>query len=126
MQLTQNQIDTLRNKGLTDDKIKAMALHGGYSMPEQSTIGAIGSSLIKSEKGFGQSIAGAVGSTVLGGTKVAIDEANQRAEQVQTNLLTRIKEKRAKGEDTSRLIGALKTLDSEVNFYDILNTSTGG
>jgi len=122
-QLTQEQVDTLKNKGLTIDKIQAIAMQRGYEMPKQS----LGSALIKSEKGFGQSIAGAIGGTVgLGGTKTAIDEANQRTQQVQTNLINTIKDKRAKGEDTSRLVNALKTLEKEVNFYDILNTSTGG
>lgn len=124
--LTQDQVNALKNKGLTDEKIKALALQRGFSMPEQSVVGSIGSSLIKSEKGFGQSIAGAIGDTVLGGTKSAIEQSNQMNQQVQTNLLNAIKTKKAKGEDTTRLVSALKTLDSEVNFYDILNTSTGG
>lgn len=127
MQLSQSQIDALKNKGLTEEKIKALALSKGYQLPQQSTLGKVGSSLIQSERKFGQSIAGAIGGTFgLGGTKSKIDEANQRAEQVQQNLIQQIKEKRAKGEDTSRLVGALRTLDKEVNFYDILNSSTGG
>jgi len=126
MELTQDQINTLKNKGLTDEKIHALAVTNGYSLPQQSTLGAIGSSIIKSEKGFGQSIAGALGDSVLSGTKSQIDQANQASEQIKNNLISTIKAKQAKGEDTSRLIGALKTLDKEVNFYDILNTSTGG
>lgn len=128
MQLTQQQIDEMKNKGLTDEKIHGLARQRGFEMPKDS----FGKSLIKSEIGFGQSIAGALGGNAPEGSlmrkitgQTAIDEANQRSEQVKTNLINRIKEKRAKGEDTSRLIGALKTLDSEVNFYDILNTSTG-
>jgi len=122
-QLTQEQIDTLKNKGLSIEKIQALASSKGYEMPKES----FGASLIKSEKGFGQSIAGAIGGTVgLGGTKTAIDEMNQRNRQIQENLMKRVQEKKDRGEDTSKLVNALKTLDSEVNFYDILNVSTGG
>ena len=121
--LTQSQIDALKNKGLTDEKIQALATAKGFDMPQQSTLGAIGSSLIKSETGFGQSIAGAIGGAM--GNK-NVDTANQLNQQVQSNLLKAIQDKRAKGEDTTKLIGALKTLDSQVNFYDILNSSTGG
>jgi len=123
MELTQSQIDTLKNKGLTDEKIRALATAKGYDLPQQSTLGAIGSSLIKSEKGFGQSIAGAIGGAM--GNK-NVDTANQLNRQVQDNLLNAIKDKRARGEDTTRLVNALKTIDKEVNFYEILNTSTGG
>lgn len=123
MELTQDQIKTLKNKGLTDEKIRALATAKGYDLPQQSTLGAIGSSLIKSETGFGQSIAGAIGG-VMGNKNV--DTANQLHREVQNNMLKAIQEKRAKGEDTTRLINALKTMDKEVNFYDILNTSTGG
>ena len=125
--LSQAQIDILKKKGLSDEKIHAIALQRGFDMPKQSTLRAIGSSLIKSETGFGQSIAAAIGGTfpsLAGGDDIA--RANKFTEQVRTNLLQKIKEKREAGDDTSRLIGALKTLDSEVNFYDILNESTGG
>lgn len=129
--LTQNQIDALKNKGLSDEKIQAIASQRGLEMPKQSFLGGIGSALIKSEKGFGQSIAGAVGSVsggsgLFGSGKNLIDESNQRNQQIKNNLLETIKQKQARGQDTSRLVNALKTLDSEVNFYDILNTSTGG
>ncbi len=131
--LTQTQIDALKNKGLSDEKIQAIASQRGFSMPEQSTLGNIGSALVKSERGFGQSIAGAFGgggvfggAPGLQGTRSAIEDVNQRNRQIQDNLLQKIKEKRANGEDTTRLIDALKTMDKEVNFYDILNTSTGG
>src|SRR3990167_8206174 len=112
--LTQSQIDALKNKGLSPEKIQALATSKGYDLPTQSTLGAIGSALIKSEKGFGQSIAGAIGGAV--GNK-NVDEENRLNRQVQSNMLKAIQDKRAKGEDTSRLIGALKTLDKEVNFY---------
>lgn len=121
--LTQNQIDTLRNKGLSDDKIQAIATQRGFDVPKESFVSA----LIKSERGFGQSIAGAIGGvipSVAGGN--LIDEGNKRSEQVKQNTMRVIQEKRARGEDVSRLLNALKTLDSEINFYDILNTSTGG
>lgn len=121
--LTQTQIDALRNKGLSDEKIQAIATQRGFDVPKES----FGSALIKSERGFGQSIAGAIGGafpSVAGGG--VITEANKLNEQVRQNVLKAVQDKKAKGEDTSRLLNALKTLDSEVNFYDILNTSTGG
>lgn len=124
--LTQDQYDALKNKGLTDDKIKALATQRGFELPKQSVLGSIGGALIKSEKGFGQSIAGAIGGafpSAAGGDAVA--SANKLTEQVKQNVFKAIKEKRAKGEDTTRLINALKMMDSEINFYDILNTSTG-
>jgi len=123
--LTQDQIDQLKKKGFDDAKIRSLAAKKGYSMP--STLSNIGNALIKSEKGYGQSMAGAIGGAFpnLAGGK-AVEEANQLHEQVKTNLLNTIKAKQANGEDTTRLIDALKTMDKEVNFYDILNTSTGG
>lgn len=124
--LSQSQISALKNKGLDDAKIQAIATQRGYEMPKQSTLGAIGSSLIKSERGFGQSIAGALGSTVLAGERNAIDESNKRNDQVKNNVLKAIQDKRARGEDTTRLVKALKTLDTDLNFYDILNANTGG
>lgn len=130
MQLTQQQIDAMKSKGLSDEKIKALALSKGYAMPKQ---GIFDNPITRSEQRFGQSIAGALGGVAPEGSLMRsitgqskIDQANKNAEQVQQNLLQRIKEKRSKGEDTSRLVNALKTLDGEVNFYDILNSSTGG
>lgn len=121
--LTQSQLDALRNKGLSDDKIQAIATQRGFDMPKESFV----KSLVKSEVRFGQSIAGAVGSIApnLAGKKT-VDEANRLSEQVKANTLRAIQEKRARGEDTTRLITALRAIDSEVNFYDILNSSTGG
>ena len=124
--LTQTQIEAMKNQGLSMEKIEAIAMQRGYEMPKPSLLKRIGTGLIQSEKRFGESIAGAVGSTALSGVNKGIEEANQMNRSVQTNLINKIKEKRAKGEDVSRLINALKTLDSEVNFYDILNANTGG
>src|SRR3990167_1021445 len=123
MELSQSQIDTLKNKGLSLDKIQAIATQRGYDMPKSSFV----SSLVKSERGFGQSIAGAIGGTfqsLAGGN--AIEDSNRLSRQVKENLFTAINQKKAKGEDTSKLLNALKTMDSEINFYDILNESTGG
>lgn len=122
--LTPDQIEQLKKRGLDDAKISALAAAHGYSMP--GTGANIVSSLTKNVRNFGQSIAGAVGSSVLSDTRENIDEANSLQQQVKQNVISAIQQKREKGEDTSRLINALKTLDKEVNFYDILNTSTGG
>lgn len=121
--LTQEQINLMKSKGLTDEKIAALASKNGYSMPKQSTLSKVGNALIKSEKNFGQSIA-AASSGVLSGTKKNLDLANQMATETQNAVLKRIKEKQAKGEDVSRLLGALKTMDKEINFYDVINEST--
>lgn len=125
-QLTEQQVKKMLDSGLTKDKIEALASQRGYELPKESFWKQLGSSLIQSEKGFGQSIAGALGSTVLKKEKTAIEQSNELNRRVQTNLIAKIKEKRSRGEDVSRLMNALKTLDTEVNFYDILNTSTGG
>ena len=122
--LTQEQIDALRNKGLDDTKIRALATKNGYKMP--SALSTFGNAIVKSEKGFGQSIAGAIGGAFPGLVgKGSIDTANQLSEQVKQNTFKAIQDKRARGEDTTRLVNALKTMDEEVNFYDILNSSTG-
>jgi len=131
--ITQSQIDALRNKGLTDDKINTIAQQRGYELPRDGFWKKAGKALIKSEVGFGQSLAGAMGGMAPKGSLMrkltgqsAIDESNAMNQQVTQNLITKIKEKRARGEDTTRLMNALKTMDKEVNFYDILNSSTGG
>jgi len=131
--LSQDQINTLKNKGLTDEKIAALAASKGMELPKTSFWKGVGQSLIKSEKGFGQSIAGAMGGIAPKGSLMrrftgqeSIDKANEMNQQVTSNLINKIKEKREAGQDTTRLMEALKTLDKEVNFYDILNVSTGG
>lgn len=121
-QLTQLQIDELKRKGLTDDKIRALATSKGFELPKQSTLSKVGQALIKSEKGMGQSIAAGIAGNV--GNK-NLDLANQMNNEITTSLIKRIKEKRARGEDTSRLLGALKTMDKEVDFSSIINESTG-
>lgn len=135
--LTQAQVDALKAKGLDDNKIRAIAAQKGYELPKQSFLGSVGKALTANTRNFGQSIAGAVGSGEMGGLvgKVAskytekertgLEESNRIGQQLQDNMRRRIQEKRDRGEDTSRLINALKTLDSEVNFHEILNESTG-
>ncbi len=124
--MNEEQIKMLRIRGLSDAKIEAIARQRGISISKQSTLSKVGGALIKSEKGFGQSVAGAIGGALPIKEKTQLEQSNQLSRQVQTNVLNKIKEKRARGEDVSRLINALKILDKETNFYDILNTSTGG
>lgn len=59
-QLTDNQIQALRNKGLDEEKIKALAFDRGFTLPEKSFASKLGGALIQSEKRFGQSIAAAI------------------------------------------------------------------
>ena len=125
-ELNDTQIQTLRNKGLSEEKIQALAYANGYSLPKKGFLRRTGEALTQSTRRFGQSLAGALGSTALSSERKGLEETNQRARDVQTNLMRTIKEKRAKGEDTTRLINTLKSLDKEVNFYDILNANTGG
>jgi len=95
-----------------------------------------GSSLIKSEKGFGESLAGAVqtqagkpvfGSqginplsalaNVTGTTKVQnqLNQAQQTKQDSIGQLITRIQEKRTSGEDTTRLMKVLQDLSGTEN-----------
>jgi len=95
-----------------------------------------GSSLIKSEKGFGESLAGAVqtqagkpvfGSqginplsalaNVTGTTKVQnqLNQAQQTKQDLIGQLTTRIQEKRTSGEDTTRLMKVLQDLSGTEN-----------
>jgi len=92
---------------------------------------SFGLGVIKSEKGFGESIAGAIQTQAgqpaissrginplpiiaqAGGitaSQQALNEAEQRKQETIDNLITRIQEKRSRNEDTTRLMGALQTL----------------
>ena len=125
--LTQEQIDQLKAKGLTDDKIRVLAANKGFDLPQPSATKSIVGALTKSERGFGQSIAGAIGGafpSVAG--KDQIEQSNALRSEMVNRTVAKIKEKQAKGEDTTRLVNALKEVDKEINFYDILNSSTGG
>jgi len=119
--LTQQQIDELKRKGLTDEKIRSLAQSKGLEMPKTSRVVSVAKALTRSEVGMGQSAAaGILGNT---GNK-NVEAANQMNNEITTSLIKRIKEKRARGEDTSRLTNALKFIDKEVNFNDIINEST--
>jgi len=124
-QLTDTQIQTLKNKGLSDEKIKALAFSKGFTVPEKGFFEKVGGALIQSEKGFGQSIAAAIGSK-FGAGKGLLEEANKNADRIRANVLQAINDKRDKGEDPTRLVNALRDLDNEVDFFDILNANTGG
>lgn len=58
-------------------------------------------------QGLGQALA-------QGKTNKALDQAQSQGIDIQTQLLQRIKEKKAKGEDTSRLEGALQDLGGSI------------
>lgn len=124
--LSDSQIQTLKNKGLNDSQIKALAIRNGFTMPKDGFFKSLGKSLIQSEKRFANTIAGAIGGVTGAGGKSLIDEANERGERVRNNVIQKIREKREKGEDVTRLVNSLKNLDKDLNFYDILNANTGG
>ncbi len=66
----------------------------------------------------------------IGGKKIqkGLMESQDQAIDIQTNLLKRIKEKKSKGEDTSRLEGALKDLSTSITDTGnkVTNAGTGG
>lgn len=125
-QLTDSQIQALRNKGLSEEKIQALAVSKGYSIPEKGFLQKAGEALTQSTRRFGQSLAGAVGSQTNLGGKNLLEEGEAISDRVRNNMMKAIQDKRARGEDTKKLVNALKNLDQEVNFYDILNANTGG
>jgi len=77
---------------------------------------SIGSSLIKSEKGFGESIAGAIQTTTgIGTSGDALNQAQQSKQDTIGQLVNRIQEKREAGEDTTRLMKVLQDLSGTQN-----------
>ena len=75
----------------------------GQAQPEKEKgfFSRLGSSLIQSEKGLGESIAGAI--IPLTKSQKTINEVQQRNFERQSEVLQLIKEKQAKGEDTTKL-----------------------
>lgn len=75
---------------------------------EKSIPRKIGEALISSERGFGESIAGAI-QPFLGATKEA-EQSKAGLEKLRQSTLKLIQEKKKRGEDTSRLIQSLKNM----------------
>lgn len=89
------------------------------AQPEEKSLGAkiwggtkaFGKAVISSELKFGKSIADALPSFVPGSaawTNKQNEELMKRSEEIANNLLTTIREKKARGEDTTRLEAALQ------------------
>ena len=73
--------------------------------PQQSVLGKVGSALIQSEKRFGQS----VGDAIFAPTAVKrLTESSDKTTKMQMKVLERIRQKRARGEDTARLEKTLR------------------
>lgn len=91
---------------LPDDKEKRSLLKRGFD------------AVFASEKTLGKAYAGAI----FSGSKAqeGIDRANELTEQTQSALVKRIQEKRARGEDVSRLVEVLnQTSNNHINSFDI-------
>jgi hypothetical protein len=92
---------------LSPDEVIAMKGGAPESTMEKSQKAAtglfstIGGALISNEKNLGESIAGALPSSLRGQT--AVEKARQEGQDIQTKILQKIQEKRAAGEDVSKL-----------------------
>ena len=77
---------------------------------------SFGSSLIKSEKGFGESIAGAIQTrTGIGTARKDINTSNELKNSTIQQLTQRIQEKRASGEDPAKFIKLLQDISGADN-----------
>jgi len=103
----------------------------GFGKKEKkSFVSKIGSALIQNEKNFGESIAGAA-IPYLGsiGGQTQFDRARDTQQGAIDALTKRIQEKKANGEDTTRLVKVLKDMTStptmsETDFNPALNKSS--
>lgn len=122
----QQRIDTTaldeRQTGFGANLIKGPAEGAGF-------FSKIGHGLASNVTKFGQSIAGAVGSSALKDEAAGLETAQATEQQSINALAQRIREKNARGEDTKQMTEALRTTLNMQNtqlFGDILNESTGG
>jgi len=111
------------NSGVYNSILESQGIDTSQFHPkkEKGAIRKFGEALIQSETRFGKSIAGAVGSGVplpftdkklFGGINKQFKQAQSKQEQTITGLLKAIRDKKAKGEDTTKL----KTILDSMNF----------
>lgn len=80
-----------------------------YTKPKkQGVMSRIGNALIKSEKGFGEDIAGALNPALRG--QADVDKARETMRGTQDQLIQVIRDKRAKGEDPSKYVKMLQDM----------------
>lgn len=113
----QQNIEALESQGASQEEIQEWldSLPSSTEQPAQpkkdSVLKTIGKALISSELKFGKSIADALPSFVPGSaawTNKQNEELMKQSEEIANNLLKAIKEKKARGEDTTRLEVALQ------------------
>lgn len=114
----QQNIEALESQGASQEEIQEWLDTLSSSTSEQSAqpkkdsiLKTIGKTLISSELKFGKSIADALPSFVPGSaawTNKQNEELMKQSEEIANNLLKAIKEKKARGEDTTRLEAALQ------------------
>lgn len=95
--------DQLSKLGVDTSKYQAPKKKGFFQK--------VGEGLIKSEKGFGESIAGAI--IPFTKTQKTLEEARANSEQTQAQLIKRIQEGREKGEDVSKWTSLLKDISGQ-------------
>ena len=113
----QENVNALERQGASHDEIQQWL----DSLPKQTTtpeppkkdgiLKTIGKSLISSELKFGKSIADALPSFVPGSaawTNKQNEELMAQSQEITDNLMKTIKQKKARGEDTTRLEAALQ------------------
>lgn len=114
----QQNIEALESQGASQEEIQEWL----DSLPSQTetqpeptkkdgVLKTVGKALISSELKFGKSIADALPSFVPGSaawTNKQNEELMKQSEEIANNLLKTIKEKKARGEDTTRLEAALQ------------------
>ena len=121
MSLTHEQIQTnvnaLEKQGASHEEIQQWlnSLPAPTAAPEapkkEGILKKIGKALISSELGFGKSIADALPSFVPGSAAWTNKENEQlmaQGQEITDNLMKTIKQKKARGEDTTRLEAALQ------------------
>jgi hypothetical protein len=111
----QKNIEALESQGASQEEIQGWLDSLPKTAPEppkkDGILKTIGKSLISSELKFGKSIADALPEFVPGSARWTIkqnEEIMKQNEEIANNLLKTIREKKARGEDTTRLQAALE------------------
>lgn len=129
--VTKEQYTQLREKGYSPDDIRDLANRGRiYETVNKQTFKEKG--LLRATAGFlnMDEFGRGIGQTIsnFAGTQNKAIGATEQSGKIQGNLIKRIKEKEARGEDTTRLKEALKTItgDIEDSAGSLTELGTGG
>lgn len=116
--ITREQYKELRQKGFSQQEVQDIARKGkvyetlnSKTLKQKGVLQTVGGLL--GMEPFGRGI-GTAASNALG-TQDQVIKANEQGSVIQTNLLKRIKEKKARKEDTSRLEMALSRLGGDIS-----------